>query len=226
MWSTRKCTVRARALRPAALLALVVALPLQRAAAQVELTLQGGIHASRLERPERLLSQPGPMAMTSARGEATTVGLRVGSWRSAHWGVDAGLAWSRNHSWQGSTALPVPRFETQTVFTSATLRVRPSARASRVAVSAAVGPALIIHRGTGTSLLSRQTDVGAVVGAGAQARVASRLGLRLDLQEYLFSSRFADAYTPMVSSSPIEPAGSRFRHEFVVLVGATLQLGQ
>lgn len=195
-------------------------------AQQVEVTLQGGIHAARLDRPERILTRAGPVAMESAPGEATTVGLRVGRWLSNHWGVDAGVAWSRNHSWQGSTTLPPPSFSNETVFTTAMLRVRPTPRAAAISVSGGVGPALIFHRGNGTSLLTRQTDVGAVVGAAAEVRLSGRFGVRLDMQEYLFGSHFAQDYQPPLSTAPLEPAGTRFRHELVVLIGATLHIGR
>jgi hypothetical protein len=193
-------------------------------AQQYDVTFHGGIHAARLERPERSFGT-GPVAMVNASGEAATVGLRLGRWVTRHWGIDAGVEWSRNHSWQGFTTVPPPSFDNQTVFTSVTLRVRPTARAAAISVSGSVGPALVFHRGNGASLLTRQTDIGAVLGAGAEARISSRIGVRLDLQNYLFSSRFAQTYRPPFRGSPVEPAGEQFRHEWVVLAGATLHLG-
>jgi len=183
---------------------------------EIEVTLQGGVHAARLDRPERT---------GSVKGEATTVGLRVGPWFTDHWGIEVGVAWSRNRSYVPSPALPPPSAYDETVFTSATLRVRPTSRGAAVTVIGLVGPALIFHGGDGTSLLTRQTDVGVVVGAAAEARVFTRIGLRLDVHNYLFSSNFTQPYQPPLVGSPTQPAGEQFRHEWVVLAGATFSLG-
>jgi hypothetical protein len=185
-------------------------------AQQFELTLQGGIHAARLERPERIGSAP---------GEATTLGLRVGRRLSAHWGFDAGAAWSRNRSYPGSATLPPPEAYNETVFTSATLWVRPTARTATISISGGLGPALIFHGGDGISLLTRQTDLGAVLAAVAEARVWTRIGFRIDVQHYLFSSSFAQAYPPPLARSPVQPPGEQFRREWVMMAGATLHFG-
>ncbi len=58
---------------------LLLAVPLLPAAAQVVVSVQGGVHAARLDRPERVLVQPGQgIAIEGAKGEATTFGLRLG----------------------------------------------------------------------------------------------------------------------------------------------------
>jgi hypothetical protein len=204
---------------------LLVAAPLVPAAAQVEISVQGGIHAARLDRPERTVIDPGDgVAIEGAKGEATTAGLRLGKWLSNRWGVDGGFALSRNRSWQGSIAIPTglgraSDFQTQTIFSSATLRARITAPESRFGVIVGAGPTLIFHRGSGSSLLSRNTDLGGLVVVGSSIRLTSRLAFTLDAQQYLFSSQFAQPYAGQFVGDPIQPAGSEFRHEFVILAG-------
>jgi hypothetical protein len=204
---------------------LLLAAPLVTAAAQVEISVQGGIHAARLDRPERDLIQPGDgIAIEGAKGEATTFGLRLGKWLSNRWGVDGGFALSRNRSWQGSVSIPVglgiaSDFQTQTIFSSATLRARITAPESRFGLIVGAGPALIFHRGSGNSLLARNTDLGGLLDVSGSVRLSSRLAFTLDLQQYLFSSRFAQPYPGQFVGDPIQPAGSQFRHEFVILAG-------
>jgi len=197
---------------------LLLSAPLMPAAAQVSVSLQGGVHAARIDRPERALEQPARgTLMEGAAGEATTFGLRLGTWLSNRWGLDAGMAWSRNSSWQGSAGGTPPGFHTHTIFSSATIRARLTAPDSRFGLQVGAGPALVFHAGSGTSLLARNTDVGALLNIGGSVRLDPRLALTLDAHEYLLSSRFAEPYTPLVGA-PL-PAGSRFRREFVLLAG-------
>jgi hypothetical protein len=81
------------------------------------------------------------------------------------------------------------------------------------------GPALVFHRGSGSSLLARQTDIGAVLALSGALALDSHLAFRVDAQQYLFSSAFTDTYSPPLIGTPVQPAGSRFRRELVVLAG-------
>jgi hypothetical protein len=137
--------------------------------------------------------------------------------------MDAGLAWSTNRSWRGSIGPRRPDFETHTLFTSATLQARLTSPDSRWGLTAGAGPALIYHGGSGSSLLTRQTDLGAVLTVSGSRSLDGRFSFRLDAQQYLFSSCFADAYTGPFIGSPIQPAGSHFRSEFVLLAGFAWQ---
>jgi hypothetical protein len=201
---------------------LFLVVPQIPAAAQVVVSLQGGVHASRLGRPERELVDPAQgIALEGAEGEASAFGLRVGRWLSDRWRVDGGVALSRNRSWQGGgsiDALPED-FETQLLFTSAALRFRITAPDSRVGLMVGAGPALIFHRGDGTTLLTRTTDFGALVDVGGSVRLASRLDFTLNVQQYLFSSSFAEPYVPPFVGQPVKPADSQFRDEVVLLAG-------
>ena len=108
---------------------LLSSIPNDPAAAQVLISVHGGVHAARLDRPERAVLVPGAgIALEGGKGEATTFGVRVGGWLSDRWGIDAGMAVSNNHSWNGGApfGLMVEEFETRTVFTSATLRAAHS----------------------------------------------------------------------------------------------------
>ena len=81
------------------------------------------------------------------------------------------------------------------------------------------GPAVIFHGGSGTSLLTRNTDIGGLVDVAGSIGVGSRLAITLNLQQYLFASSFAEPYRGQFLGDPVRPAGSQFRHEFVVLTG-------
>lgn len=208
----------ARLLRLSFWSGLLLTVPLMSVAAQVSVSAQGGVHAARTERPERLLQQPTRGTwMEGAPGEAPAFGFRLGTWLSSRWGIDGGVAWSRNRSWQGSVGGSIPDFQTHTIFSSATVRAQLTAPDSRWGLQVGAGPALIFHAGSGSSLLARSTDVGALVNVGGSLRLDPRLALTLDAHEYLFSSRFAEPYTPLVGA-PL-PAGSHFRREFVLLAG-------
>lgn len=62
---------------------LLLSIPIDPAAAQVLVSVQGGVHAARLDRPERAVRVPGAgIALEGAKGEATTLGIRVGGWLS------------------------------------------------------------------------------------------------------------------------------------------------
>ena len=206
---------------------ILLAIPLSPAAAQVEVSLQGGVHAAELGRPERsVIDAAAGISIEGTNGEATTFGLRLGKWLSDRWGVDGGVALSRNRSWQGSVSIPTgPRiasdFQTQTLFSSATLRARITAPNSRWRLVVGAGPAVIFHRGSGNSLLARNTDLGGLVDVGGGVRLSSRLAFTLDAQQYLFSSRFAEPYAGQFVGDPVRPAGSQFRHEVVILAGVS-----
>src|SRR4051812_29875459 len=190
--------------------------------AQVEVTIEGGVHAARLDRPERALEEPARgVSLQGAAGEATTFGLRLNGPIHGRLYLDGGVAWSRNTSAQGTVGPGMPKFETHAVFTSVTVQARLTAPDARLDLRAGAGPALILHGGTGASLLARQADLGALLATGTGFSLDGRLALRLDAQEYLFSSRFADAYTPWWIGAPTQPAGARFRHEFALLVGVS-----
>jgi hypothetical protein len=201
---------------------ILTAIPLNPLIGQVVVSMHGGVHAARLDRPERAVRVPGAgIDLHGAKGEATTFGIRVGSWLSNRWGIDGGIAVSTNHSWNGGApfGLMIEEFETRTVFTSATVRARLTSPTSRLGLSIGAGPAVIFHGGSGTSLLTRNTDLGGLVDLVGNVGLTSRLGITLNLQEYLFASSFAEPYTGQFLGDPVRPAGSQFRHEFVLLTG-------
>ena len=201
---------------------VLTAFPLTPATAQVVISVHGGVHAARLDRPERAVLVPGAgIALHGAKGEATTFGIRVGGWLSDRWGIDGGLALSTNHSWNGGApfGLMVEEFETRTLFSSATVRARLTTPQSRLGLSIGAGPALIFHGGSGTSLLTRNADIGGLVDLAGSLRLSSRLALTLNVQQYLFGSNFAEPYAGQFLGDPVQPAGSQFRHEFVLLTG-------
>lgn len=204
----KRVTRRYKTLLPYTLLLLVP--PLNAAIAQVAISLQGEVHAARLDRPERVVVGPFRAQQGSA-GEASTVGLRAVKWLSTRWGIDGGLALSTNRSWSGSVGFApesseVPGFQTRTLFSSATLRARITTPAARWWLVVGAGPALIFHGGTGTSTLTRNTDVGGLVDLGGSLRGSSRMPITLNLHQYLFSSSFVEPYPGQFVGDPY-PAG-------------------
>jgi hypothetical protein len=72
--------------------------------------------------------------------------------------------------------------------------------------------------GPGTSS-GHRTNLGGVVSFGGVMRLDHRFSVRLDAQQYLFSSAFDDSYTPHLGTAPAPEHGSRLRHDFVLLAG-------
>lgn len=207
---------------PGALCALLAMLLVgaSHADAQLELTVHGGIDAARLDRPERSLEQPARgISLLSAPGEATAVGLRASSPMARRWRWDAGLVWSQNRSALGTVGPAGPPFETHTLFVSTSIQALLTPPDARFGLRMGAGPALIGHQGSGTSLLTRQADLGGMLNLTGQYSLDGRLAIRLDAQEYLFSSSFREPYGGQFIGAPVQPAGSQFRHELVVLAG-------
>lgn len=200
---------------PLAVLASLAAVP---AAAQVEVTVHGGLHmdvaaaAYGLEQAER------PRGSRRLAGEATTAGTRVAVGLSPRWQLDGGVAWSRSSTWEGAVSRTLPSFDAHTMFFSSTIQgwlTRPEARFGAVA---GMGPAVIVQRGYGVAD-EQQTNVGGLLTFGGVMRLDRRFSVRLDAQQYLFSSAFDDPYTPHLGTAPTPEHATRLRHDFVVLAG-------
>lgn len=201
---------------PISLLLSLAAIP---AAAQVELTFHGGLHMGGAGGARSALEQPTRTAGPSRLlGEATTAGTRLGVDLSDRWQLDGGVAWSRSSNWEGAVSRTLPSFEAQTLFLSSTVQGWLTQPGSRIGVVAGAGPALIFQRGDGTSP-TQQTNLGGMVSFGGVMRLDHRFSVRIDAQQYLFSSTFDDSYTPHLGTAPAPEHASRLRHDFVVLAG-------
>ncbi len=198
---------------------LILSLSAMPAAAQVEVTIHGGIHLGGATGYRAGLEQearsPGPGRLL---GEATTAGARLGVGLSDRWQLDGGLAWSRSSNWEGAVSRPLPSFEAQTLFLSSTVQGWLTQPGSRFGVVAGVGPALIIQRDHAGSP-AQHTNLGGVLSFGGTVRLDSQFSMRIDAQQYLFSSAFDDSYTPHLGTAPAPGYTSRLRHDFVVLAG-------
>lgn len=201
------------------LISLLLSLAAIPAAAQVELTFHGGLRMGGAGGARHALEQPTRAAgPTRLLGEATTAGARLGVGLSERWQLDGGVAWSRSSNWEGAVSRTLPSFEAQTLFLSSTVQGWLTRPESRFGVVAGAGPALIFQRGPGTSAMQR-TNLGGVVSAGGVMRLDHRFSVRIDAQQYLFSSTFDDSYTPHLGTAPAPGHASRLRHDFVVLAG-------
>lgn len=189
------------------------------AEAQVSVTLHGGIHAGRPVQADKATDRAGAGGAAQGAGDATMAGARLGVALTDRWTLDGGAAWSRSTSWDGTVGRPLPAFESHTIFTSATLQASLTDPSARIGLVAGGGPALIFHGGNGAAVPGRQTDVGAVLMLGGIMRLDRRFSVRLDAQQYFFSSRVANSYAPLPAPTPAEPSWSRFRHDFVMLAG-------
>jgi hypothetical protein len=201
---------------PISLLLSLTAVP---AAAQVELTFHGGLHMGGAAGARQALEQPKPAAAPSRQlGEATTAGARLGVCLSDRWQLDGGVAWSRASNWEGAVSRALPSFEAQTLFLSSTVQGWLTEPGSRLGVIAGAGPAVILHRGHGTSATQR-TNIGGMVSVAGVMRLDHRFSVRIDAQQYLFSNTFEDSYTPHLGTAPAPEHASSRRHDFVLLAG-------
>jgi hypothetical protein len=202
---------------PISLLLSLTAIP---AAAQVELTVHGGLHMGGVGATRHALEPPTRAAAGHSRllGEATTAGARLGICLSDRWQLDGGVAWSRSSNWDGAVSRTLPSFEAQTLFLSSTVQGWLTQPWARLGVVAGAGPAMIIQRGHGTST-TRQTNLGGMVTLGGVMRLDHRFSVRIDAQQYLFSRAFDDSYTPHLGTAPAPEHASRLRHDFVLLAG-------
>jgi hypothetical protein len=198
-------------------LSLILSLAAIPAAAQIEVTVHGGLHMDLaggarygLEQVER------PQGARRWAGEATTAGTRVAVGLSRGWQLDGGVAWSRNSNWEGTVSRTVPSFEAQTMFLSSTVQGWLTGPDARLGVLAGLGPAVIVQRGYDVADAHR-TNVGGLLTFGGVMRLDRQFSVRLDAQQYLFSSAL-DPYTPHLGTAPT-PAHGRLRHDFVVLAG-------
>ncbi len=188
-----------------------------------ELTLQVGVHADRLERPERMTSSPavGTQAFT-ARGEAPAAGVRATRWLGAHLGLNAGATISRNTSWQGVSAQGSTTPTKLTLFSSLAPVLRLFDPAGDFLLQLGAGPALVTHAGTGESLLTRGTDMGAAGMAEASVRMSHRFRVVLGAQNYRFTSSFVDGGYQRSDGSYMFPAASVRRSDWVIQTGLRL----
>jgi hypothetical protein len=205
------------------------------AEAQLQVSLQAGVHLARTDRPDRELIDPNlGVDIEGASGESRTLGLRLGLPIAGPLALDAGIAWSRNQSWQGSRSfpslppgnLPEPpgslEFTTETFFTSATLGVRLTRVSAPVSLTVGAGPAVVVHGGSGNSLLAHDADWGGLARATLSIRVAHRLALSLEAQGYGFSSEYRGSYQDALSGQ-VHPPGRDWRTEVVLLAGLVVR---
>ena len=175
--------------------------------AQAELSFHAGVHFDRVNHPDRILTN-GSSTILATKGEASVVGARAGYWFHPALGFQLDVSRSSNSSWgtapgssprlvnfSASSAIPSPPpldpsgLVNRTTYLSARGIVR-TAPGGSFQLYAAAGPALIFHGGSGTSLLSRNTDFGGVLEAGFRVRVARKVGVELAVSNYLYDSRF------------------------------------
>ncbi len=200
-------------------LAALLSLSATPAAAQVEITLHGGLHRTGVGSARLALEQParreGPSRLL---GEATTAGARLGVCLSERWQLDGGVAWSRSSNWEGAVSRALPSFEARTLFLSSTVQGWLTDPEARLGFLAGAGPALIFERGQGTPAAER-TNLGGLVSFAGVMRLDDRFSVRIDAQQYLFSSTFEESYTPHLGTAPSPAHASRLRHDFVLLAG-------
>ncbi|HEX9106024.1 MAG TPA: hypothetical protein VF832_02320 [Longimicrobiales bacterium] len=192
------------------------------------ITVQAGIHADRLDRPERVDVQGAGGDMVSEAfsrpGEAPTVGLRATRWLTGHLGIDVGTALAHNSSWNGSWGQAEPTFRKLTLFSSLAPVWRVFAPGAEVQLQLGAGPTLVTHMGTGESLLTKGTDVGGMALADGSVRLSRKLQLVLGAQNYRFSSTFVDAGFRRPDGTYTYAARTVSRSEWVISTGIRIGL--
>lgn len=203
-------------------LSLVVSLTAIPAAAQVEVTVHGGLHMDVASAGRHALEQPHqPERPSGARrlpGEATTAGARLALDLSPRWQLDGGVAWSRSSNWEGAVSRTLPSFEAQTLFLSSTIKGWLTEPGARFGLVGGMGPAVIVQRGYGIAD-AEQTNLGGLLTLGGVMRLDRRFSVRVDAQQYLFSRALEDPYTPHLGTAPRPEHAARLRHDFVVMAG-------
>ena len=209
MW--QRCSSLALSLIPS-----LAAIP---AAAQVEVTVHGGLHADLAGSPRSGLEQTErPRGERRWVGEATSAGTSVAVGLSDALHLDVGVAWSRNSNWEAAVSRTIPSFEAQAMFISSTVQGWLTEPGARLGAVAGLGPAVIVQRGYGVAD-GHQTNVGGLLTFAGVMRLDRQFSLRLDAQQYLFSSALDGPYTPHLGTAPTPAHASGLRHDFVVLAG-------
>jgi hypothetical protein len=202
------------------LIACLLSLAAIPAAAQVEITIHGGLHGGGAAAVHHAREQQAARPRSSGRllGEATTAGARVAVAISEQWQLEGGAAWSRNSNWEGAVSRALPSVEDRTLFLSGTLQGWLTEPGSRIGVVAGAGPALIRESRRGTST-TRHVNLGGLVSVGGVMRLDRRFSVRMDAQQYLFSSPLDRSYAPHFGGSSSSQPSSSLRHDFVILAG-------
>lgn len=186
-------------------------------AAQVELTVRGGVHVDRTPEHDRVVTERGA-AMYAGSGEASAFGAQVAWWHRPALGFEFDVSRSSNSSWSGSTPLPPPPFANRTTYLSARVVVRTSP-AGAIQGALAAGPAAMLYGGTGTNLRTRDVDLGGVLEASARVRLIHHLAFELAVSNYFYGSSYVAEGTEIVLQDQRGTARSLFRHDVLVLPG-------
>jgi hypothetical protein len=190
------------------------------AAAQVEITIHGGLHAgadaARNGREQQ--SSRAPRNSNRLLGEATTAGARLGVAISERWQLEGGAAWSRSSNREGAVSRALPSVEDRTLFLSGTLQGWLTEPGARIGVVAGAGPAMIRESRRGVSP-TRHVNLGGLVSVGGVMRLDRRFSVRIDAQQYLFSSPLDRSYAPHFGASSSSQPSSGLRHDLVILAG-------
>lgn len=185
------------------------------ASAQLEFGLNGGIHFDRTGQAHRVITESPNTEIYSARGEAPAIGVRTTYWFKPRLGIGGGITASENRSWFGGGSEPLPEMAKRTIFASAAAEWRAFAPESRFQLQVGLGPAVVVHTGSGESLLARQTDLGIIASAAPHIRIGRGLRVGLDLQNYRFKTDFRLAFTR--DGRPVSSGGVVRRSEWIVL---------
>ena len=170
-------------------------------AAQFDLSAGYGITERVNERPRRTLTDSFA-DLTDSPGEGTTVWLRGSYWFAEKMAVQASGTYMWDTSFSGGGRVPLPDFQVNTTYLDARVIYAPFGSLADLGLEVGIGPAIILHGGTGSSLLSRQTDIGISFSGAARVRIAGGFGAQADGQIHWYSSQFkAIGNVPATSES-------------------------
>lgn len=158
------------------------------------------------------------------------LGVRVGSWWSRVFGWEASFGYAlgevdaRADSGAGGQSLCGPEFDCGGDVWTFNSRIRarwPPDPGSRWYLYGAAGLAVVGHLGDVWERGQATTDLGGVLGIGAALDLSDRFGLRLDVEDYLYT------YKPRIEDDPevgTLDGEARTQNDVVISLGLTARL--
>ena len=164
------------------------------ATAQLHLSAGYGFTHRQNERPRRTGSDFGN-AQIDNPGEAQTIWFRGGYWFAEKLAVEASATYMWDTSFGGGGLTPLPELQVNTTYLDGRIVYSPFGHQGGLGLNLGIGPSLILHGGSGSSELSRQTDVGLSFLGAVRVRVTGGLGILADTQLHWYTARFTTANT-------------------------------
>ena len=148
---------------------------------------------------------------------AFLVGTRVLFWMNRRFGLEAAMAYSASGVRAEASGIGAADTAAEVVLGTARLVARLNHPDATTAFLAGAGLGAVAHGGDFYDLAGATgtTDLGASVMVGVRSQIASRLMVRVELEDYLYSASFG----------PSPNTNSQFQHDLVASLGLGVLLG-